>query len=95
MDRVPLPALVDAKRRLCGELLAAAAVHSAITDDLATLEQLAAQRALTDDEQERRAVLRTRKREALRRHDAIEHRLRRLSAHLRSTASETRRTSRL
>ena len=94
MERAPLPALVDAKRRLCGELLAAAAVHSAITDELEALEACEAARPLTPDEQERRVILRTRKRAALLRHDAIDHRLRRLSAHLRVAAISTRRPTR-
>jgi hypothetical protein len=94
VERTPLPALVDAKRRLCGELLAAAAVHSAITDDLEALEACEATRPLTAEELERRIILRGRKRAALLRHDAIDHRLRRLSAHLRLTALDARRPAR-
>lgn len=94
VEETPLPALVDAKRRLAGELLASAAVHSAITDELAAIDDLAASRPLTEAEQERRAVLRSRKGRALQRHDAIERRLRRLSAHLRATAIDSRRALR-
>jgi len=91
----PLPALVDAKRRLAGELLASAAVHSAITDELAALEQLTATRPLTQAEEERRTILRARKREALRRHDAVDRRLRRLSDQLRASALHARREHRV
>ena len=92
MDDPPLPALVDAKRRLCGELLAAAAVHSAISDELAVIDELEACRPLSHEEQVRRINLRNRKRDALRRHDTIDHRLRRLLAHLHTTARDHRRT---
>ena len=94
MDPAPLPPLVDARRRLCGELLAAAAVHSAISDELADLERVGVTRPLTSEEEEHRVALRMRKRQALLRHDAIDHRLRRLSAHLRLTANDLRRASR-
>lgn len=94
MERTPLPALVDAKRRLCGELLAAAAVHSAISDELDILEARQAAGPLAPDEEERRVILRGRKRAALIRHDAIDHRLRRLAAHLRVAALENRRPTR-
>ena len=94
VERTPLPALVDAKRRLCGELLAAAAVHSAISDELDILDARQADGTLTPEEEERRIILRGRKRAALLRHDAIDHRLRRLTAHLRVAAIENRRPSR-
>ena len=84
VQQTPRPALLDARRRLAGELLAAAAVHSAISDELEALERLRDTRPLDPAEEERCAVLRMRKRAALRQHDAAQHRLRRLAAHLRS-----------
>ena len=77
MERTPLPALLEARRRLAGEMLAAAAVHSAICDELNELA------ATGETESERCALLRARKLGARRRHDDAERRLRRLSRHLR------------
>jgi hypothetical protein len=88
LERTPIPSLLEARRRLAGEVLAAAAVHSAITDELDAIELLRSERPLQPSEEDRCAVLRARKRDALRRHDLAEQRLRRLATHLRRYAQD-------
>ncbi len=75
-----LPPLVEARRHWAGVLLAAAAAHCGITDELHDLEELRASRPLTATEQARYDDLRVRKQEARRRHDEAHRRLLRLSA---------------
>lgn len=75
----PLPWLVEARHRLAREVLAAAAAHSVVTDQLLDLDSTARQRPLDDDEQERQRELRMAKQAARRRHDEARRRLRLLS----------------
>lgn len=86
----PLPALLQARRRLAGEVLASAAAHSAICDDLAELDRVREQRPLTAEEEAAWRNLRQRRRAARERHDAAERRLRHLSAELRVAAAASR-----
>jgi hypothetical protein len=83
-----LPVLLEARRRLAGELLAAAAVHSAICDEIGELE--ARPGGPTAEEQERLRILRERRLDARRRHDIVDRRLRRLVTELHSRAHVTR-----
>ena len=63
---------------MAGEVLAAAAAHSVLSDELAELER----QDVVDTE--RCAMLRARRLEARRRHDEAERRLRSLTRHLRA-----------
>lgn len=75
-----LPALVTQERRsLANELLAAAAQHSLIVDELADLEAAAQQQTLTEDELKRQADLQAKAEIAVRRHDEAARQLRRLA----------------
>jgi hypothetical protein len=71
--------LQESRRRLAGEMLAAAATHSVICDELDALEGVRAERALTAAEEARCEVLRDRKHQLRRRHDIAERRLRALA----------------
>jgi hypothetical protein len=74
----PLDSLVQARRRVAGEVLGAAARHSAIVDELTDLEELREQRPWKREETARYLALREERLAARRQHDAAVHRLRRL-----------------
>jgi hypothetical protein len=74
----PLDSLVEARRRLAGQVLAAAARHSAIVDELADLEAVRDERPWEREETARYLELRELRLAARRQHDAAIHRLRRL-----------------
>lgn|GEM_PF-2975220 len=83
MSVEPLPTIVQFRRRLATELLAAAARHSAIVDEVHDLEALREQRELSESEQRRYAELRQLRAEARRRHDQAVRDLRRLMSGVR------------
>jgi hypothetical protein len=74
----PLDSLVEARRRLAGQVLAAAARHSAIVDELADLETIRDERPWKREETARYLELRELRLAARHQHDAAVHRLRRL-----------------
>jgi hypothetical protein len=75
------PAEVAAMRKkAASEVLAAAAAHSLLTDELHDLDALRRERAWTAEEATRHGELRLRLEEARRRHDDAHRRLRAISA---------------
>jgi len=75
------PAEVAAMRKkAAAEVLAAAAAHSLLTDQLHDLDTLRRDRAWTAEEDAHHAELRLRLNEARRRHDGAQRRLRAISA---------------
>jgi hypothetical protein len=74
----PLDSLVEARRRLAGQVLGAAARHSAIVDELADLEAIREERPWQREETARYLELREDRLAARHAHDAAVQRLRRL-----------------
>ena len=68
------------RKKAAADVLAAAAAHSLLTDQLHDLDALRRERAWTAEENAREAELRLRLDEARRRHDAAHRRLRAISA---------------
>ena len=68
------------RKKAAADVLAAAAAHSLLTDQLHDLEALRRERAWTAEEIAREAELRLRLDEARQRHDAAHRRLRAISA---------------
>ena len=68
------------RKKAAGDVLAAAAAHSLLTDQLHDLDALRRERAWTAEENARHAELRLRLDEARQRHDAAHRRLRAISA---------------
>ena len=68
------------RKKAAAEVLAAAAAHSLLTDQLHDLDALRRERAWTAEEIERHAELRLRLDEARQRHDGAHRRLRAISA---------------
>ncbi len=78
-DGGALPAIVKARRRWAGALLAAAAVHCRISDEIHDLEEIRTQREWTTREERRYEELRAEKFRARRDHDEAHRRLMQLS----------------
>jgi hypothetical protein len=74
----PLDSLAEARRRLAGQVLSAAARHSAIVDQLADLEAIRDVRPWAREETARYLELREERLAARHQHDAAVQRLRRL-----------------
>ena len=68
------------RKKAAADVLAAAAAHSLLTDQLHDLDALRRERAWTDEESARQSELRLRLDEARRRHDGAHRRLRAISA---------------
>ena len=68
------------RKKAAADVLAAAAAHSLLTDQLHDLDALRRERAWTDEENARHSELRVRLDEARQRHDGAHRRLRAITA---------------